>query len=67
MSFGNIHKGTMKGSNESVNYICMNGLFRKKKLCKALISFSKICAYVRKDWSPAAVVPPQLRPVIKAT
>lgn len=70
----------MKGSNERVNYIPMNGIFsfffcprvgvlveERENLCNALISFSNLCVDVRKACSPKTVVPPLLRAVIKAT
>lgn len=78
ISFGFMHRGTMKGSNERVNYICMNsrawGFFgsvvggqRKNRVCGTLISFSNLCVDIRKALSPKTVVPPLLRAVIKAT
>ncbi len=77
MSFGNMHRDTMKGSNERVNYICMNGRSafcptvggqkKRENKCNALISFSNLCVDVRKAWRPKTVVPPLLRAVIKAT
>lgn len=76
MSFGNMRRETMKGSNERVNYICMNGRFvfcprvggqKKKDTCNALISFANLCVDVRRARSPKTVVPPLLRAVIKAT
>ena len=77
MSFDNMYRETMKGSNERFNYICMNGrcVFsssvggqeRETNVCNALISFSNLCVDVRKAWSPTAVVPLLLRAVIKTT
>ena len=69
MSFGNTHRETMKGSNERVNYIPMNGIFsffcptvggraeERENLCNALISFSDLCVDVRKACSPKTVCP----------